>query len=101
MHEFAQVAHVLDREETLVVDDPDSPAALVDDEEEVMRHVHVLGLWHRRTPDLRTTACGVPFNGERALTRAAELFKAHLMCRDCFTPYEIERAAKADAKEED
>lgn len=84
--------------DTIVIADPDSPRAL--DEEESMRHVIVLGLWHRRTPDLNCTACGIPYHSEFALTRPAELRHAHLMCGDCFTGHELRRAREADAKED-
>lgn len=83
--------------ETYVIDDPDAP--YTSDEEESMRHVNVLGLWHRRTPDLACTACGIPYHAQFALTRAAVLEHADLMCTDCFTTHEMRKARAADAKE--
>lgn len=86
-------------DETVVIDDPSAPRSFADDEEESMRHVNVLGLWHRRTPDLSATACGIPFHSQFVGTRPAELKQAELMCTDCFTGHEMRRARDADARE--
>lgn len=55
-------------------------------------HVYHEGAWHRRTPDLKTTACGKPFHSEFCRTRREEL--THPMSRCCFTEHEVEQADK-------
>lgn len=61
--------------------------------------VQVLGQWHRRTPDLKETACGVPYHGEFCRTRREVLTLADGdMCEQCFTPHEMLRAMQADAE---
>ncbi len=57
-----------------------------------LMHVYVDGQWHRRTPDLRATACGVLFHGGYCSLRREEL-KGPL-CPVCFTPFEIAKAVE-------
>lgn len=104
------MVHALALEETIVVDDPDvphvpAPAAIelpvlgrVSTAELTMQ-VHVRGEWHRRTPDLKETACGVPFHGEFSRTRREVLTLLDGdLCHACFTPHEMLRAMQADAE---
>lgn len=94
------LAHTYD---TFVIDDPDAPQASTADEDEHMRHVQVMGVWHRRTPDLRTTACGIPYHSQFCPTREAKLEDAEHMCsgpEGCFTNHEVRKAVEADAKEQ-
>ncbi len=84
-----------DREDALVIDDPDvSPRA------EVVVHIHTEddGLWHRLTPNHQRTGCGRQFNVLHAVLRREELVNAVSLCPRCFTDYERELAADADAK---
>jgi hypothetical protein len=57
-------------------------------------HVMVNGHWHRRTPDMGSTACGILYHAQFAPVRREELSQP--MCRGCFTAHEL---ALADAKE--
>lgn len=88
-------------------DQQPDPAAqpAVDDEEEVVVQVLVLGQWHRTIPSHDTTSCAVPFRfslhtkRHEALTcREHRGAPAAPMCPLCFTPHEIELAKAADAK---
>ncbi len=84
-----------DREDALVIDDPDvSPRA------EVVVHVHTEedGLWHKLTPNHQATSCGRKFNVLRAVLRREELTNAPSLCTHCFPAYERGLAADADAK---
>jgi DNA-binding IclR family transcriptional regulator len=92
MHDF------LDRHiDTLVVDDPDERTTRRRSQTELTMQVLSHGAWHRRTPDLATTACGHPFNAQFSPVRR----ESHIgpLCSVCFTPYELaqsERLAKSD-----
>lgn len=106
-------------EETIVIDDPDAELALPAIAKpntvelaapamgrvptaELTVHVQVNGQWHRRTPDLKETACGEEYNGEFSRTRreALTLLDGD-MCERCFTPHELLRAMQADAEATD
>lgn len=84
-----------DREDALVIDDPDvSPSA------EVVVHIHLTegdGLWHKLTPNHQRTSCGKQFNVTRTVLRREALEQAQTMCVLCFTDYERLLAADADA----
>ena len=54
---------------------------------ELTMQVMVMGEWHRRTPDLKSTACGVPYHSQYAPTRREEL--CNPLCHACFTDYEL------------
>jgi hypothetical protein len=87
------VAHALALEDTIIVDDPDA---------EPVMHVIVMGQRHRRTPDLATTAYGVPFHSQFALTRPEQLTcREGPLCPECFTPFEIDKADLADRRQGD
>jgi len=79
--------------DTLVVDVDERPARPRARTEELTMQVHHEGDWHRRTPDLATTACGLPVHSQFAPVRREEL--RHPLCRTCFTPFEL---AKADVR---
>lgn len=91
--------------DTIVVDDPDEPAtvpviARVTTAELTMQ-IQVLGQWHRRTPDLAETACGVPVRLVETPTRREQLTCADGgLCGTCFTPHEIDRARRNDEEAE-
>ncbi len=93
--------------ETIILDDPDADRPTIAIGRvatvELTMQVHVFGEWHRRTPDLRETACGVPIRpGEEILRReiltedGAPGWPAGLLCRVCFTAHETQKARKAD-----
>src|SRR5689334_20815628 len=56
------------------------------------------GAYHRRTPDLATTACGQRLHSEYSPVRREVLL--HPLSRDCgcFTPFELAKADEAEAK---
>ena len=66
---------------------------------ELTMQVMVLGEWHRRTPDLKTTACGVPYHSQFAPTRREEL--CNPLCGSCFTHHELAIANVRDVEEGD
>lgn len=82
-----------------IIDDPDEPRPFSQTpaDEELTMQVYVIGVWHRRTPDLRTTACGIPFHSQFATTRREAL--ANDLCDTCFTRFELDKAAEANRKE--
>jgi hypothetical protein len=90
-------------ETTVVIDDPDAeptPAIAIGRVKtaELTMQVQVDGAWHRRTPDLRETACGEPIHSEFAATRREVLtMEGGGLCETCHTPHEIRRAAENDA----
>lgn len=53
--------------------------------------------WHRRMPDLATTACGIPIHSQFDPIRREEICVP--LCSACFTQFELERAAMTLAKE--
>ena len=61
--------------------------------------VLTMGVWHRRTPDLSHTACGVPIQTQFSPLRREEL--SDPLCPECFTTYEHQRAAARAARERD
>lgn len=67
--------------------------------QEVIVHVIVDGLWHRRSPGLSATACGIHIHSQFNNVRPEQLL--HPLSRDCrcFTPYELGEADKRAAKE--
>jgi hypothetical protein len=65
--------------------------------EELTMQVNVSGAWHRRTPDLKTTACGEAFHAQFAAVRREALHGA--LCRVCFTSYELGQAEKTNQEE--
>ena len=66
--------------------------------EDLVAHVIVDGLRHRRTPDLRETACGEELHSQFAVpVREALTFADGKPCSGCFTSHEIKRAAENDA----
>lgn len=58
--------------------------------EDLTMQTNVLGVWHRRLPDLSATSCGMPFNSQFSPVRREEL--THPLCPDCFTSFELRRA---------
>jgi hypothetical protein len=62
--------------------------------EELTMQVYVEGRWHRRTPDLKTTACGKPYHAQFCNPRR-ESYQGDICRGDedgrnaCFTPYEL------------
>ena len=67
--------------------------------EDLVAQVNVLGAWHRRTPDLKTTACGVPYHSQFAPVRREEL--CNPLCHQCFTSHELSIANVRDIEERD
>jgi hypothetical protein len=92
--------------ETLVVDDPDAATAAAIGRvttAELTMQILVLGQWHRRTPDLAETSCGVPVRMvETPMRREVLTFRATQgqppgdLCPECFTGHEIKRAIEHD-----
>lgn len=65
--------------------------------EDLVAHVIVLGQRHRRTPDLRETACGVPIHSQYVAPLREQLtLRDGALCPDCFTPHEHARANEND-----
>lgn len=66
---------------------------------EVIMHVLVGGLWHRRSPELGETACGQSYHSEYSPVRPEQL--RHPMSRacDCFTRKELAKADERYAEE--
>lgn len=60
--------------------------------EAIVMHVYVDGLWHRRSPGLGTTACGLPIHSQFNNVRPEQLL--HPLSPDCrcFTPFELATA---------
>lgn len=65
--------------------------------EELTMHVNVLGRWHRRTPDLAATACGILYHSQFCPPRREELVGD--LCGECFTEFERNRADENNAKD--
>lgn len=85
--------------DTIVVDVDDGPSFGRVSTEDLTMQILVMGKWHRRTPDLKTTACGVPFHSQFSPTRREEL--CNPLCGDCFTDYEKSVANVRDIEEGD
>lgn len=85
--------------DTLVIDDPDATGEL--DEERM--HVLIEGFYHRRTPSLAHSACGIPIATMTAPLRRIERLEHPLCRRGCFSAFElaiadeVERRARAAA----
>lgn len=92
-------AHLYERD-TEVVDLDDfapSPAIGRIQTEDLVAHVIVSGQRHRRTPDLKETACGSPIHsGFAAPVREQLTLTDGGLCSICFTPHELKRAAEND-----
>lgn len=90
-------AHAYD---TIVIDDPDEqPMPIVGRvaTAELTMQIQVLGQWHRRTPDLAETACGVPVRMvETPMRREVLTHRDGQLCDTCFTPHERHKATRAD-----
>ena len=61
--------------------------------------VMVLSRWHRRMPSLEETSCEVPYHSQFCPLRREELTGD--LCTVCFTPGELDRAAKNNAKKDE
>ncbi len=88
-------------DDTQVVDDPDAQTVCISvgrvSTEDLVAQVNVIGVWHRRTPDLKTTACGIPYHSQFAPTRREEL--CNPLCAECFTHHELAVANVRDIEE--
>ncbi len=82
------MVHALAEIETVVVDDPDVPQD-IDNEDHMNRQVYVLGVWHRNKPDRFETACGVAYHTQFCPSRIYVLDASDGdLCETCFTPDE-------------
>lgn len=109
---FDGAAAVVD---TVVVDDPDASTGTPDVPDaapitrprvttvELTMHAFVLGQWHKQTPDLAETSCGVPIETMITLKRREVLTERAVgelpggpLCPLCFTGHEIRRALEHD-----
>lgn len=67
--------------------------------------VYTMGKWHRRTPDLSHTACGIQIDGQRCPVRREELSGDLCIGTEetdpCFTGYELSLAAINNRKDRD
>lgn len=86
-HGYSPDAYVVDADDR-------SPTRSRTATEELTVHVQVIGTWHRRTPDIASTACGIQYHGQFGALRREELVGR--LCGDCFTPFEMTRAAAAN-----
>lgn len=83
--------------DTFILDLEDLPSSPRVQTEDLTMHVHIDGTWHRRTPDLKSSACAKPLDSERSAVRRDVL--AGDLCPDCFTRFELELAAAANRKD--
>lgn len=74
--------------DTIIVDVPEERPSRRREELTMQVH-HDDGAWHRRTPDLSMTACGLPLQRLGQALRV-ETYGGHQpLCRTCFTPFEL------------
>jgi len=93
VHDHRSVAYDFDTVVTDVDDTPSPPAiSRTTTDGALTMQVHQNAEWHRRTPDLATTACGEPIHSQFSALRREEL--SGDLCRECFTPYERSKAAE-------
>ena len=87
--------------ETFVIDDPDlePPAVGRVATAELTMQVLILGRYHRRTPDLSHTACGIPFHSEFTPPRREQY--GGTLCPECFTTFELALSEVINSKEID
>lgn len=88
--------------DTLVIDDPGVSRPVVvrtRADGALTMQVMTLGEWHRRTPDLSHTACGVPIPTQYSPLRREALTEP--LCSECFTKFELSRAAERAKREQD
>lgn len=64
---------------------------------ELTMQVYKDSSWHRRMPDLATTACGIPIHSQFDPVRREEICLP--LCSECFSKFELNRAALTLAKE--
>jgi hypothetical protein len=91
MLDYARDTYIVDLGD--IDDAPRAPRATT---EELTMHVNVLGIWHRRTPDLGATACGILYHSQYSPTRREDLTGD--LCADCFTGYELALASSNNRK---
>jgi hypothetical protein len=75
--------------DTVVVDLPEDRPARPLHAELTMQVHHDDGAWHRRTPDLSMTACGMPLYRLGQALRVETYAGPQPLCRTCFTPFEL------------
>lgn len=105
------VAYAFDK---VVADDPDDPGSIAPSVEvaqvargrvptaELTMQVLTEGFWHRRTPDLTETACGLPLRMVTTPPRREELTLRHgKLCELCFTEHERAKAYRLDREAEE
>lgn len=88
--------------DTEVIDEPEParPAIGRVPTGDLVAQVLVLGQWHRRTPDLLETACGVPVPVMTSPTRREVLsYCEGDLCGECFTGHERARARRNDLEQ--
>lgn len=90
MHDALRVAY----EPDTIVEEPSLGRVSTED---LLMQTNVLGVWHRRLPDLSATSCGMPFNSQFSPVRREEL--RHPLCPDCFTAFELRKADERKEKE--
>lgn len=89
---------VVDVERPTTRTKPTSPRA---HPEELTMQVLADGAWHRRTPDLKTTACGMPLHSQFSPVRREELRHPLSRACGCFTSFELARADQLEAADRD
>jgi hypothetical protein len=97
------MAHAFAELDTIVVDDPDAApvrpvVARTKSDGALTMQVLLDGFYHRRTPDLATTACGTPIPTQFAPLRREEL--AGNLCTECFTAFELVQAAAKNGRDQ-
>lgn len=87
--------------DTEVVDEPAPPISIGRvSTGDLVAQVLVLGQWHRRTPDLIETACGVPVPMTTSPIRREVLtMREGGLCSCCFTLHEQTKARRNDLEE--
>ncbi len=86
--------------DTFVVDVDDRPSQRACTEDLTMQVLHA-GAWHRRTPDLATTACGDAIHGQFTPTRREDLKHPLSKHCGCFTSFELSKADERERAESD
>ncbi len=75
---------------TITAYEPDTIVVDVHEDPELTMQVHHDdGAWHRRTPDISMTACGLPLYRLGQSLRVETYAGPQPLCRTCFTPFEL------------
>jgi hypothetical protein len=100
LHQSTAYAYEPDTE---VVDEPEPPPIAIGrvSTGDLVAQILVMSQWHRRTPDLLETACGVPVGTVMTtpIRREVLTLRDGGLCSDCFTEHERMKARRNDIEE--